>query len=196
MYQGFLGSSASDFLAAGDPGQVDTYSADLVGGTQYYLELASATVPMDIALVGPQGLVDERTFVTAGTVFTYTPPVSGIYSIGIDTATGDAGSYTLVGVPAVTVTDTSTGVSGLPAMTPYAGPVAGIADQYINLSTDNLNITATTPNVFLHSGSGEDALQVSAGTNVLDGSTGSNFLVGGSGNDTFFVDDRGPTSDI
>jgi Ca2+-binding RTX toxin-like protein len=37
---------------------------------------------------------------------------------------------------------------------------------------------------------------VSSGINVLDGGTGSNFLVGGTGTDTFFVDDRGPTSDI
>jgi hypothetical protein len=37
------------------------------------------------------------------------------------------------------------------------------------------------------------------GTNVLDGGTNSNFLVGGTGagsNDTFFVDDRNPSSDI
>ena len=31
---------------------------------------------------------------------------------------------------------------------------------------------------------------------MLDGSTGSNFLTGGSGDDTFFVDDRGPTCAI
>jgi Ca2+-binding RTX toxin-like protein len=35
-----------------------------------------------------------------------------------------------------------------------------------------------------------------SGTNVLDGGSGSNFLTGGSGTDTFFVDDRGATSDI
>lgn len=31
---------------------------------------------------------------------------------------------------------------------------------------------------------------------MLDGGTGSNFLVGGTGTDTFFVDDRGATTDI
>lgn len=81
-------------------------------------------------------------------------------------------------------------------MTPYAGPVAGLTEQFIDVSPDNLNITATTPSVFLHSGSGEDALQVSSGNNVLDGSTGSNFLVGGTGSDTFFVDDRAAPTDI
>ena len=30
----------------------------------------------------------------------------------------------------------------------------------------------------------------------MDGGTGSNFLVGAGGTDTFFVDDRGPSSDI
>jgi Ca2+-binding RTX toxin-like protein len=52
--------------------------------------------------------------------------------------------------------------------------------------------------VFIHSGSGNDALNVSEvnGNNILDGSTGSNFLVGGTGTDTFFVDDRGPTADL
>jgi Ca2+-binding RTX toxin-like protein len=64
------------------------------------------------------------------------------------------------------------------------------------LDTDNLNITASTPNVFLRSGAGEDALQVTAGNNVLDGGTGSNFLTGGNGADTFFVDDRAAPADI
>jgi Ca2+-binding RTX toxin-like protein len=74
--------------------------------------------------------------------------------------------------------------------------VSGLTSEYINITADNLNITASTPNWFLHSGSGNDALAVSSGTNVLDGGTGSNFLTGGSGTDTFFVDDRGATADI
>jgi hypothetical protein len=78
----------------------------------------------------------------------------------------------------------------------YIGPVAGIQNEYINLSHANLNITATAPNYFLHSGSGDDALAVSSGTNVLDGGGGSNFLSGGTGSDTFFVDARGATADI
>ena len=78
----------------------------------------------------------------------------------------------------------------------YTGPVQGLQHQYINITPDNLDITALVPNSFIHSGSGEDAIDVSGvgGTNVLDGSTGSNFLVGGSGNDTFFIDDRGATA--
>jgi Ca2+-binding RTX toxin-like protein len=78
----------------------------------------------------------------------------------------------------------------------YKGPVANLQSEYVNISSDNLNITATTSNWFIHSGSGMDAIAVSSGTNVLDGGTGSNFLVGGSGTDTFFVDDRGAPADI
>ena len=82
--------------------------------------------------------------------------------------------------------------------TPYSGPVAGLQWEYIDDTSDNLSVTANVPNVFIHTGSGEDAIDVSHanGNNVLDGSTGSNFLVGGSGDDTFFVDDRSPSADI
>ena len=92
--------------------------------------------------------------------------------------------------------DTSTSQDFSPQATPYSGPVAGLADQYVNLTADNLNLTGYGPNQFLHSGSGEDAIQVTSGNNVLDGGTGSNFLVGGTGHDTFFTDDRAATSDI
>ena len=83
----------------------------------------------------------------------------------------------------------------------YSGPVAGLSFQYIYSGTDSLNVTGRTPGEFIHTGSGFDAIDVSAagGSNVLDGGTNSNFLVGGkslSGADTFFVDDRGPPSDI
>ena len=96
------------------------------------------------------------------------------------------------------ILDTTTGVASNVIGTPYSGPVAGLQWQFITTTTDSLNISATAPNVFIHTGAGTDAIDVSRsnGNNVLDGGTGSNFLVGGSGNDTFFVDDRGPSSDI
>jgi serralysin len=66
------------------------------------------------------------------------------------------------------------------------------------VTADNLNVTANIPNVFIKTGSGTDAINVSTvgGSNVLDGSTGSNFLTGGSGADTFYLDDRNPTADV
>jgi hypothetical protein len=96
------------------------------------------------------------------------------------------------------VLDTTTNTPVETNGTPYSGPVAGLQWEFIDPTTDNLNVTADVPNVFIHTGSGEDAINVSQanGSNVLDGSTGSNFLMGGSGNDTFFVDDRGPSADI
>ena len=94
-----------------------------------------------------------------------------------------------------TVDDTTNGISGTSAGEPYTGPVVGITTEIIIATSDNINVTANIPNVFIHTGSGEDALQALSGTNVLDGSTGSNFLVGGTGSpatntDTFFLDDR------
>ena len=66
--------------------------------------------------------------------------------------------------------------------------------QKIWATNESVAINCGAPNVFLHSGTGNDALQVSVGHNVLDGGTGSNFLTGtvlGKGVDTFFTDARG-----
>jgi hypothetical protein len=100
----------------------------------------------------------------------------------------------------VDLTDTTTGVTTTPSMSPYIGPVAGLTDDFILVTSDDVNVTASTPNVFisLDGGTGEDAIAVNHvnGNNVLNGSTGSSFLYGGTGNDTFFVDDRHATADI
>jgi hypothetical protein len=112
----------------------------------------------------------------------------------------------LLSVKNFLIADQTTGKASDSDGSPYSGPVAGITTQYVvqsdnaTITADNLNITATTPNVFIHSGSGNDALSVLGvgGSNVLDGSTGSNFLVGGTGSgaDTFFVDDRAAPADV
>lgn len=96
------------------------------------------------------------------------------------------------------ITDVTTGQSFQSAGTPYSGPVAGLDWQLIDVTTDKLDITPTVPNTFIHTGSADDAIDVSKvnGTNVLDGSTGSNFLRGGADNDQFYVDDRAPLADI
>ena len=96
------------------------------------------------------------------------------------------------------ITNVTTGVSSTSDGQHYAGPVAGLTDELIIATSDKINVTANIPNVFIHTGSGDDALNVSSasGNNVLDGGTGSNFLVGGNGMDTFFVDDRVAPADI
>jgi Ca2+-binding RTX toxin-like protein len=92
--------------------------------------------------------------------------------------------------------DTTTGSSIAATGTPYVGPVAGLQNTYANITTDGLNILATTPNWFIATGSGNDAITVTNGNNVVDGGSGSNFLTGGIGNDTFFVNATPPNQDI
>jgi len=97
--------------------------------------------------------------------------------------------------PTISYTNTATGISGTATSDIYAGPVAGLQRQYIWAGTDGAAISTDAPDVFLHGGTGADALAVSRGSNVLDGGAGSNFLTGGTGadggHDTFFVDARG-----
>jgi hypothetical protein len=96
------------------------------------------------------------------------------------------------------VTDQTKGSSSFEAGQAYVGPVAGLEKEFALITPDNLNITATVPNVFIRTGSGMDGINVSRanGNNILDGSTGSNFLIGGAGNDTFYMDNRNPNSPI
>jgi V8-like Glu-specific endopeptidase len=98
--------------------------------------------------------------------------------------------------PGLAIQDTTTGQPVSAVAQPYTGPVSGLTSEYITATTDSLNISVSTPNWFIHTSSGDDAIAVTSGTNVLDGSTGSNFLSGGSGTDTFFVDDRAATASI
>ena len=97
-----------------------------------------------------------------------------------------------------TVADLTTNATVTLPGDPYVGPVSGLEHQYVNVTTDNLNITSSTPNTFIHSGFGTDGINVSQanGNNILDGSAGSNFLIGGAGTDTFYMDDREPTSPV
>lgn len=106
-------------------------------------------------------------------------------------AIADLAEQVLGGVPVLAAGDATTGRPAAAQGQPYTGPVGGLQQQYVNITPDSLNIAASTPNWFIHSGGGEDAIAVSSGANVLDGGTGSNFLTGGSGTDTFFVDERG-----
>lgn len=109
-------------------------------------------------------------------------------------AIADLAEQQLSGVPVLAVVDTTTSQPVAARGQPYTGPVGSVQRQYINITPDNLNISVSTPNWFIHGGSGQDAIAVSGGNNVVDGGTGSNFLTGGSGTDTFFVDERGATA--
>ena len=109
-------------------------------------------------------------------------------------AIADLAEQQLSGTPVLLAEDTTTGRPVVVQGQPYTGPVSGLQQQYINITPDSVNIAATTPNWFIHSGGGDDAIAISSGTNVLDGGLGSSFLTGGSGTDTFFVDERGATA--
>ena len=100
---------------------------------------------------------------------------------------------------ALAVQDNTTGTQPSGATTPYTGPVAGIQQQFSDITSDNLNISCFADNLFISTGSGNDAIALHGGTNVVDAGTGSNFLVSGagasfattgSGFDTFFLDAR------
>lgn len=99
---------------------------------------------------------------------------------------------------AFSVDDMTTNQASVRSGDAYTGPVAGLDRQFIAVTPDTLNISANEDNVFIHGGSGNDGMLALGGNNVLDGGTGSNFLTGavGPGTDTYFVDDRGPSSAI
>ena len=92
------------------------------------------------------------------------------------------------------ITNATLGLAGGNMGEAYTGVLDYLQSQLIWNGTQGIAVTATQANVFLHGGSGDDALQVTAGSNVLDGGDGSNFLVGAMGTDgetdTFFVDAR------
>jgi hypothetical protein len=161
-------------------------SAVDTNGTLVVSNAAGATVA-SLALSG--SFVNDR-FDVSGSNITVAAVGSPPTPTPTPLPTPGAGHFTII--------DTTTGAALPDTSTAYPGPVAGIQWQFITSTTDSLAITATSPNTFIHTGSGTDAINVSKvnGTNVLDGSTGSNFLVGGTGFDTFFVDDRSPAADV
>jgi Ca2+-binding RTX toxin-like protein len=112
-----------------------------------------------------------------------------------DLANGNVEGFK-VNLPLAQVTDITTNTSWQQALSSYSGPLPFLSSEFIYLTPNNLNISTSESNVFLHSGAGNDALSVTAGQNVLDGGTGFNFLTGGLGPDTFFVDARGAARDI
>ncbi len=135
--------------------------------------------------------------VSNGSQAVATLALAGNYSGDTFTASGSTIAISPTAAPTGLATlDTTTNQPVATVGQAYTGPVSGVTSEFITTSSDSLNVTATTPGWFIHTGSGNDAIKASSGINVLDGSTGSNFLVGGTGADTFFVDDRNAPADI
>lgn len=206
----FNGVTISDATATA----LDTATLTVTGGGTLGGAGLTATAPgiYSIAATSPASLTAVLNKIT----FT-PPPLAGQNSItstirldvtnGSQTATDSATAIQEIAPPAATqtasgasfrISDQTTGQQTPVAGDPYAGQVPGLDRQLVLITPDNLNITALVPNVFIHSGVGIDAIDVSkvSGNNVLDGSTNSNFLIGGAGNDTFFVDDRLAAADF
>jgi hypothetical protein len=76
-------------------------------------------------------------------------------------------------------------------------PIVLTDDQYVNVTPSSLNITASAPNSFIRTGSGNDLINLSGatGNNVVDAGGGSNFLIGSSGNDAFSIGAAGSFGD-
>jgi hypothetical protein len=99
-----------------------------------------------------------------------------------------------------TVTDNTTHTSSSTNGSPYANeladlqrPFAGIAVEYVNLTTDNLSISTDTPS-FIQSGTGNDVItdnSKTAGDVVIDPGSGANTIQASSNltsHDTIIVD--------
>lgn len=77
-----------------------------------------------------------------------------------------------------------------PAPAWFNGAVLSLEKELLLLDRGDVVLVAATPNWFLHTGAGNDAIAAAGGVNVLDGGSGSNFL-SGQGQESFFVDARG-----
>jgi len=117
------------------------------------------------------------------------------HAVGFDTVGAETDGF-MVALPVAQLTDNTTNDNWEQSLNVYTGPLTYLTSEFVDVTPDKLNMTTKAANVFLHSGPGDDALQVTSGQNVLDGGTGSNFLTNGTGPDTDFVDARGATRDI
>lgn len=77
----------------------------------------------------------------------------------------------------------------------YNGAVLDLEKELILLGSEGVVLVASTPNWFLRTGSGNDAIAAGSGVNVIDGGSGSNFL-SGQGRENYFVDARGLTAPV
>ena len=193
-------------IAGGAPTDADgTFTSGY--NSAYFKQVAPGTYTYDGAsAMGVTNLLQNLIFTTGAT------PTTTVFNVSatdkINQTVSDSTTQVVTAVPPTkfVITDNT-------AHNTYAvggtlpPPSTGISYQYIvqtdnpALSANNLNITALNSGVFIHTGSGTDAIDVSSvgGKNILDGGTNSNFLTGtlaGKGTATFFVDTRNAAADI
>lgn len=85
---------------------------------------------------------------------------------------------------------TDTAGNQLAPGTAYAGPVAGVARQFLGSAAGEA-VAGTAGHDFINLLNGDDAADGGPGDDIIDGGLGSNFLTGGAGRDIFFLDARG-----
>lgn len=152
----------------------------------------SSTSHFQIAVSDPavkQSATDTTTSVIEQQAAAPPPPPNG----GPDGNTGPDGTGSFQ------ISDQTTGQVYNTEGAPYTGPVAGLSDEFVTNTSDILNVTAQTPNVFIEvapiAGSpppSEAGMNVAGvnGNNILDGYANSNFYTGGTGSDQFYEDAR------
>ena len=173
----------NDYSSASDLYKLDAYeSADGINWTPW------STSGATLLSAGPTGMLLTPTILSVGD-----GNLTIMYSEKIgDNTIEHTADFSLSDKPLATTVMVANVLNGVQGVTKleegqtYNGPLSYLADQFIDLGPDNLNITATAPNMFLCSGDGDDALVARSGNNVLDGGMGSNFLTAGSGHDVFF----------
>ena len=96
-------------------------------------------------------------------------------------------------MPNFTVADRTTGANFNTDGTPNAVAVSNhdgqpLTNQYVSLTSDNLNVASLVPNTHIQTGSGSDLVFLyGGGDNVVDAGSGSNTIFGGSGKDGFLI---------
>ncbi len=108
--------------------------------------------------------------------------------VGVELGVGDMRAY-IADAERDSFAVITDGVRSAPIGAFYAGPVAGLAYEFIAGAGSDV-IQGTKRGDFINLKAGTDAVDGAEGDDVLDGGTGSNFLSGGAGLDTFFVDAR------
>nr|WP_294506784.1 SGNH/GDSL hydrolase family protein [uncultured Rhodopila sp.] len=207
-----LDAEASQLASSYDSALTSQLAA-LAGASAVNAHVVDAYGLIDSAVANPAfyGLTDVTSRVwsgnytssTSGTLAATTPAAQNRYLFWDSLhpteaghqAIADAAEEQLTGAPVLAITDTTTGKPVTAIGQPYTGPVAGLQQEYVSITTDTLSITASTPNWFIYSASTLGAITANSGTNVLDG-TGSDFFTGGSGIDNFYVDDESRTASI
>ena len=118
-----------------------------------------------------------------------TPFLAGILTAITDNGLANTPGTTALPPPNnIQFTDLTVNVSGAIPGDAFKGTTPGITAQFLDLTPDNMLLTALSPDTFMRSDTGNDLLVASAGRNILSGGSGVNVFVGGSGTDTFLAD--------